>query len=137
MKIFAANLFNHYHQISHENRPHKNYKNMSFGSDIISFSARRQKTSPEERMTNYANKLLDEKGLKKGQRIYIKGESYYLPFMEILSKEAYKRHQDRAYRNQGKIRRSQTNKTGGRIRRSGNQARSASCGRGGRICDGQ
>lgn len=60
--------------------------------DSVSFTGRRPKTPAEERMTIYANKLLKENNLKKGQPIYIKGESYYLPFMEILSGEAYKAH---------------------------------------------
>lgn len=60
--------------------------------DSVSFTGRRPKTTAEERMTIYANKLLKENNLKKGQPIYIKGESYYLPFMEILSREAYKAH---------------------------------------------
>ena len=42
------------------------------------------------KMTTYAVDLLKQKGLKQGQELYIKGDAKFLPFMEILSKEAYK-----------------------------------------------
>ncbi|MBQ8634985.1 aminopeptidase, partial [bacterium] len=59
-------------------------------NDIISFSARRTNKKIDERMTEYAIKLLNENKFQEGQPLYIKGNSYYLPFMETLSKEAYK-----------------------------------------------
>lgn len=59
-------------------------------NDIISFSARRTNKKMDERMTEYAIKLLNENKFQEGQPLYIKGNSYYLPFMETLSKEAYK-----------------------------------------------
>ena len=60
--------------------------------DTVSFGAKRLSIPVEKRMTDYAVKLLQQNGLKKGQQVYIKGFSYYLPFMEILCREAYKLH---------------------------------------------
>lgn len=59
-------------------------------NDTVSFSAKRTDISIDERMSEYAINLLKEQNLQKGQPLYIKGDSYYLPFMETLSKEAYK-----------------------------------------------
>lgn len=61
----------------------------SENKDIVSFSGRVQMNTIE-RMTTYATELLKSNNLQKGQQVFIKGESQYLPFMELLSKEAYK-----------------------------------------------
>lgn len=66
------------------------FTQLNASNDIVSFSARRTDTSIDERMSKYAVELLKEYSLKRGQPVYIKGNSYYLPFMEALSKEAYK-----------------------------------------------
>lgn len=66
-------------------------KNNSQSIDTVSFNGvTKMKPNTVERMTTYAVELLNSSGLKKGQGIYIKAESSYLPFMEVLSKEAYK-----------------------------------------------
>lgn len=80
-----------YNFLSYTKRNSKqNYEPL--GIDFVTFCGRRSSVSAEERMTNYANKLLKDNNLQKGQPIYIKGDSYYLPFMQIFTKEAYKNH---------------------------------------------
>ena len=92
MQISPINLFNY--KSKNENISHRDFlpKLNNLKSDIISFTARRSSVPVEQRLTDYAVNLLKDSGLKKGQPVYIKGDSYYLPFMEILSKEAYKLH---------------------------------------------
>ena len=88
MKI---NPINTYSYLNNDNRAFTcrcSYKTI----DKVSFEARRLSTPVEKRMTDCAIKMLQDAGLKNGQQVYIKGASYYLPFMEILSREAYKRH---------------------------------------------
>ena len=77
-------------KINHIN--HFNYFNNNRAFNEISFEARRLSTPVEKRMTDCAIQMLKNAGLKKGQQVYINGASYYLPFMEILSREAYKNH---------------------------------------------
>lgn len=90
MKINRINQFNY---LNNNNRTF-NYKyNYDYKTiDTVSFEARRLSIPVEKRMTDCAIKMLQDAGLKNGQQVYIKGASYYLPFMEILSREAYKNH---------------------------------------------
>ena len=90
MKINRINQFNY---LNNNNRTF-NYKyNYDYKTiDTVSFEARRLSIPVEKRMTDCAIQMLKNAGLKKGQQVYIKGASYYLPFMEILSREAYKNH---------------------------------------------
>lgn len=88
MKI---NPINTYSYLNNDNRAFTcrySYKTI----DKVSFEARRLSTPVEKRMTDCAIKMLQDAGLKNGQQVYIKGASYFLPFMEILSREAYKMH---------------------------------------------
>jgi len=66
-------------------------------NDMVSFSARRTDKSIDERMTDYALELLQIHNFKQGQPLYITGDAYYLPFMETLSKEAYKKGSGHVY----------------------------------------
>ena len=58
--------------------------------DTISFSAKSQLTSAEK-LKNYAIKLLDEHYFKEGQKIHITGDAKYLPLINAISAEAYKK----------------------------------------------
>ncbi len=60
-------------------------------SDTVTFKGNKENLSAEKKMTNYAIKLLEEKNLSNGQKIYITSDSKYLPFIDILTKEAYKK----------------------------------------------
>lgn len=59
-------------------------------SDTVSFTARRAVISNLDRMMYAAQDLLEQHNFKKGQLLYVEGSSYYLPFMNVLSAEAYK-----------------------------------------------
>ena len=88
MKINHLSLYGYFNNNNRTFNYRYNYKT----SDTVSFEARRLSTPVEKRMTDCAIQMLKNAGLKKGQQVYIKGASYYLPFMEILSREAYKNH---------------------------------------------
>ena len=88
MKINPINLYSHFNNDYRIPDYRNNYKIF----DSLSFEARRLSTPVEKRMSDCAIKMLQDAGLKKGQQVYIKGSSFYLPFMEVLSKEAYKSH---------------------------------------------
>ena len=88
MKINPINLYSHFNNDYRIPDYRNNYKIF----DSLSFEARRLSTPVEKRMSDCAIKMLQDAGLKKGQQVYIKGLSFYLPFMEVLSKEAYKSH---------------------------------------------
>lgn len=94
MQVNSVNIF--MNRLSYQNNISDNkivkFRTSQYLTDTVSFRARRLSIPVEKRMTDYAIKILNENGLKKGQRVYIKGESFYLPFMEILSREAYKMH---------------------------------------------
>ena len=63
----------------------------SLQADTVSFNgAHNIKTTVIERMTTCAVDLLHNNNFKTGQEIYIKADASFLPFMEVLSKEAYK-----------------------------------------------
>ena len=64
--------------------------NAALKTDVVSFSGKAQKASPEERMALYAVKFLDEIGLKEDQPLQITADSKYVPFLRVLSEEAYK-----------------------------------------------
>lgn len=65
--------------------------NIQISVDTITFNGVKfMKNNATEKMTTYAIELLKNNNLKKEQEIFIKADSHYLPFMEILSKEAYK-----------------------------------------------
>lgn len=88
MKINHIDQFNYFNN----NNRIFNYKYNYKSYNTVSFEARRLSTPVEKRMADCAIKILQDARLKKGQQVYIKGASYYLPFMEILSREAYKNH---------------------------------------------
>lgn len=90
MKIqptFNFRIFNN--KQSYENQT-ISFTSLRTNNDIISFSARRTNTNIDDRMSQYASELLKKYNFKQGQPLYLKGDAYYLPFMEALSKEAYK-----------------------------------------------
>jgi len=60
-------------------------------TDTVSFKGNKENMSAEEKMTNYAVKLLEDNKLKENQKIYITSDSTYLPFINILTAEAYKK----------------------------------------------
>src|SRR5574344_2168124 len=60
-------------------------------ADTVSFLGRNEKLSAKEKMNVYSNRLLDEINLKEDQPLYIKADSKYLPFLNSISAEAYKR----------------------------------------------
>jgi aminopeptidase len=76
------------------NTKNSNFQNTGIknflSNDIITFTSLKTCKSVESRMSEYAIKILKKHSLKNNQPLYIKGSSYYLPFMEALSKEAYK-----------------------------------------------
>lgn len=94
MKIGAFYQNNTNYNISNKSIP--NY--LTFGLkmvspikvDTVSFTSNNKPLSPQEKMQNYAIELLEELNLQKGQRLHITAESKYLPFVDILSAEAYK-----------------------------------------------
>jgi len=88
MKINPINSYDYFNNNNRASNYRYNYKTF----DTVSFKARRLSTPVEKRMSDYAIKMLQGAKLKNGQQVYIKGASYYLPFMEILSREAYKNH---------------------------------------------
>lgn len=59
--------------------------------DSVSFSARIPKLSVQERMTNYAIKFLNEIGLKEDQPLQITASSKHIPFLKVVTDEAYKK----------------------------------------------
>lgn len=79
------------------NNRNNNYSNFGIKmkdpikSDTVSFTSREKTITPQEKMRNYAIELLEEKDLQKGQKLHITAESKYLPFVDVLSEEAYKR----------------------------------------------
>lgn len=60
-------------------------------ADSLSFTARLPKLPPAERMAAYAVKLLEEVGLKEDQPLHITAESKYVPFLRVITEEAYKK----------------------------------------------
>lgn len=62
--------------------------NQALKSDTVSFTG---SVTPSDKMEVYAVRLLEEAGLKEDQPVYIEADSKYLPFMNILAKEAYKK----------------------------------------------
>lgn len=62
--------------------------NKTLKSDTVSFTG---SVTPSDKMEVYAVKLLQESGLKENQPVYIEADSKYLPFMNILAREAYKK----------------------------------------------
>lgn len=59
-------------------------------ADSVSFSAKLPKTLPNDRMAYYAVNLIKKFKLKENQQLFITAESKYLPFLKILTEEAYK-----------------------------------------------
>lgn len=47
--------------------------------------------TPSDKMAVYATQLLTESGLKENQPVYLEADSKYLPFMNVLAQEAYKK----------------------------------------------
>lgn len=58
--------------------------------DSVSFTSRIAALPVSDRMVRIAKHLLETNGFRKGQILYIEGDSYFLPFMNTLSAEAYK-----------------------------------------------
>lgn len=84
-----ANNFNNNLQLE----TNKNYgirMSNSLKADVVSFSAR-PKLPPRERMAAYAVKLLEKLGLKDNQPVRIVAESKHVPFLRIMTEEAYKK----------------------------------------------
>lgn len=79
------------------NSRNENYSNFGIKmknpikSDTVSFTSREKQLTPQEKMRCYAIELLDKNDLQKGQKLHITAESKYLPFVDVLSAEAYKR----------------------------------------------
>ena len=65
--------------------------NAPLKSDVVSFSGKAQDSTPREKMEVYAVKFLDEIGLKEDQPLQITADSKYVPFLRVLSEEAYKK----------------------------------------------
>lgn len=65
--------------------------NAPLKTDVVSFSGDSQTVTPKEKMTAYAVKFLDEIELKEDQPLHITAESKYVPFLSVLSEEAYKK----------------------------------------------
>ena len=59
--------------------------------DTVTFRGKNKNMTAEEKMNSYAIRILDKNNLKKGQKIYITSDSNYLPFVDVLTKEAYKK----------------------------------------------
>jgi len=59
--------------------------------DAICFTGKSKNTSPGERMRNFAIDYLNEIGLKENQPLNITADSKYVPFLKILTEEAYKK----------------------------------------------
>ena len=57
-------------------------------ADTISFTG---SITPTDKMQVYATTLLEKSGLKQDQPVYIEADSKYLPFMNVLAQEAYKK----------------------------------------------
>ena len=62
--------------------------------DTVTFRGKNKNMTAEEKMNNYAISILDKNNLKKGQKIYITSDSHYLPFVDVLTKEAYKQNKE-------------------------------------------
>lgn len=59
-------------------------------ADIVTFKAV-PKLSATDRMAEVALEILDKNNFRKGQKLFITGDSNFLPFIEILAAEAYKK----------------------------------------------
>jgi len=66
-------------------------------ADAVSFSGKTQKSTPDEKMAVYAVKFLDEIGLKENQPLHITADSKYVPFLKVLTEEAYKKGSGKVY----------------------------------------
>lgn len=62
--------------------------NTTMKADSVSFTG---SITPSDKMSVYAINLLEQKGLQENQPVYIEADSKYLPFMNILATEAYKK----------------------------------------------
>ena len=62
--------------------------NQILKSDTVSFTG---SVKPSDKMAVYATKLLAESGLKEDQPVYLEADAKYLPFMNVLAQEAYKK----------------------------------------------
>ncbi len=62
--------------------------NQTLKADTVSFTG---SVTPADKMEVYAIKLLEESGLQENQPVYIEADSKYLPFMNVLAQEAYKK----------------------------------------------
>ncbi len=67
------------------------FRTNTLKTDSVSFLGRPRLTS-QQKMTNYARKFLKEIDLKPNQPLHIKAESKYVPFLRILTEEAYKKN---------------------------------------------
>ena len=81
--------------INKENNNSNRYYGLNSASalkaDTVSFSSKNNKLTPTEKLTKVANEILDENNFEPGQKIRISGDSKYLPLMNALSAEAYKK----------------------------------------------
>ena len=75
-------------KIQLNNTQHSRRIDTRMKADEVSFSG---SVTPSDKMSVYAVRLLDESGLKENQPVYIEADSKYLPFMNKLAEEAYKK----------------------------------------------
>lgn len=66
-------------------------KHTGIQCDTVAFTSNKQKLTPSEKLTKCANELLEENNLRKGQKVHITADSKYLPLMNAISAEAYKK----------------------------------------------
>ena len=57
-------------------------------ADTVTFTGN---VTPIDKMRVYATTLIEKSGLKQDQPVYIEADSKYLPFMNVLAQEAYKK----------------------------------------------
>lgn len=60
-------------------------------ADTVSFTGKAEKSNPKEKMAVFAVNFLDQVGLKEDQPLHITAESKYVPFLRVLTEEAYKK----------------------------------------------
>ncbi|GEM_PF-1334503 len=87
-----VNLYrkNKYMSVNNTNSDNNIRLNNALKADTVSFSGVKNLT-PNEKMKTYAIKLLEENNFKENQKIHLIADSKYLPFMNVLSKEAYQK----------------------------------------------
>ena len=62
--------------------------NMVSKLDSVSFTG---SVTPQDKMSVHAIRVLEDAGLKENQPVYVEADAKYLPFMNVLAQEAYKK----------------------------------------------